>query len=126
MTIGRIFAISALCFGAALSVPAAAQAPAGAALRGSALFQQRCAACHSVAPGKTGVGPNLSGVVGRRAGSAAFNYSPAMKRAAVIWDAQNLDSYLAAPLRRIPGSRMPINVPRADERQSIIAFLRSK
>ena len=55
---------------------------AAAAPSGEALFQ-RCYACHSVDPAEQGLpGPNLAGVVGRRAGAqAGFDYSPAMRAA---------------------------------------------
>lgn len=127
MTIGHKVAILALSLGIAASATAGRAAPAaGDPVRGGTLFQQRCSACHSVAPGKVGAGPNLSGVYGRKAGSTAFNYSPAMKKSGLVWDVPTLDSYLASPAAKVPGSRMPINIAKADERQSIIAFLRTK
>jgi cytochrome c len=47
--------------------------------RGARAFQ-RCRACHSVRPGEDKLpGPNLRGVLGRRAGTlAGFRFSPAM------------------------------------------------
>jgi mono/diheme cytochrome c family protein len=45
--------------------PAAAGAPRQAAQDGQALFQQKCAACHTIGGGKL-VGPDLQGVVQRR------------------------------------------------------------
>ena len=44
------------------------------------LVYRKCQACHSLTPGKNGVGPSLAGIVGKKAGDVAgFNYSPAMK-----------------------------------------------
>ena len=58
--------------------------------------------------GKSGLGPNLVGVVGRTAGTlAGFNYSPALKASKLKWDEKALDEYLAAPTKKVPGSRMP-------------------
>lgn len=88
------------------------------------LFKQRCAVCHSVVAGKTGgVGPNLRGVVGRKSGATAFSYSPAMKKANLVWNQASLDRYLAGPTRAIPGTKMAIAVPDAAQRGEIIRYL---
>lgn len=86
-----------------------------------------CRACHSVQPGgKSGLGPNLVGVVGRTAGTlAGFNYSPALKASKLKWDEKALDEYLAAPTKKVPGSRMPISTPDPAKRAAIITYLKS-
>jgi cytochrome c len=85
-----------------------------------------CAACHS-ADGKNGLGPTLMGVYGRKAGSAAgFRYSPAMKKAATVWDDKSLDSFLADTQKAIPGNVMPFpGVPDAAQRAEIISYLKT-
>lgn len=45
-----------------LSAYAAAQVAEGDVAAGRRLVQARCSGCHSVEPGKAGVGPNFSGV----------------------------------------------------------------
>lgn len=91
--------------------------------RGETLFKQRCAMCHSIA-GKGGkLGPDLSSVVGRKAGAASFDYSPAMKASKIVWKPAALDTYLAAPMKMIPGSRMAIAVSKPDERRALIGYL---
>lgn len=95
-------------------------------VRGEALFKQRCAACHSVAPNGRSVGPSLFGVVGRKAASANFNYSPALKKSGLSWDATTLDRYIAAPTKTVPGTRMIISVPNASDRKAILSFLEMK
>jgi cytochrome c len=100
-------------------VAAAPPAPAG-----QAIFEQRCAGCHSIEPDDNEVGPGLAGVVGRKAGSAAgFDYSPALKAWGKEWTPAQLDQYLAGPQKLVPGTRMAIAVPAADQRQALIAYL---
>ncbi len=91
---------------------------------------QKCYSCHSVDPDETGLsGPNLFGVVGRRAAAlASFQYSPALKRAGaggLVWTEEALDRYLADPLEMISGTAMSFpGVRSAEERQAIIAYLK--
>jgi len=109
--------------GAAALIPALAPA-AAAGPDGAALFRQRCASCHSVAPGaKSPLGPNLSGVVGRRAATTQFNYTPALKNANLTWNRANLDRYLSGPTRMVPGTRMVITVSDPVQRGAILDFL---
>lgn len=106
--------------------PASAE---GDPARGARVFQ-RCYACHSVDPAETNLqGPNLSGVLGRRAGSlAGFDYSEAMEaagRAGVAWDARTLDAFMADPEALVPGTTMgPIRIPEPADRLDLIAYLR--
>lgn len=124
---------SGLVLGAALSfaaVPAqvsADPAPAKAdAAKGKLIFM-RCAACHNVKPGEPNkVGPNLSGVVGRKAGMAkGFNYSPAMKTAKVTWNEATLDKWLTRPAGVVPGTSMVFaGLPKPEDRKAVIAYLK--
>lgn len=84
-----------------------------------------CRACHMVDnSGKNGVGPNLHGVVGRVAGAApGFAYSPALKGSKLRWDAATLDQFIAAPGKKVPGTRMPIGMADPAKRAAIIAWL---
>ncbi|WP_313400791.1 c-type cytochrome [Stenotrophomonas sp.] len=84
-----------------------------------------CTACHSRDAGAPQrMGPNLRGVVGRKAGSnPGFDYSPALKASNITWDAAQLDAYLAAPAKHVPGTRMVIAVPDPARRQALIEYL---
>ena len=89
---------------------------------------RKCQACHSLDPGRTLIGPSLAGIFGRHAGSVAgFVYSPAMKKADIVWDEQTLDAYLAAPQKEVPGNRMPFpGLNSATDRADVIAFLHAQ
>lgn len=110
----------------ALALLAAAPfAQAGDAARGQALYQARCAACHSL--DFNGVGPAHRGVFGRLAGTAKgfANYSPALKASGLTWTEANLDRWLTNPEALVPGQAMGISLPDAGERADVIAFLRT-
>ena len=96
-----------LVAGAAAFVATAAQA-AGDAAAGKQVFQ-KCSICHSDAKGAPAkIGPNLFGVVGRKAGTfAGFNYSPAMKNSGITWTEAKLAAYANDPQKVVPGNRMP-------------------
>jgi cytochrome c len=96
----------------------------GNASHGKVLFQQRCAICHATSGTAGGIGPNLSGVYGRRSAATKFSYSPAMQKAGLTWDAPTLSSYLTSPGKKVPGARMTVSVPNASDRDDIIAFLK--
>jgi cytochrome c oxidase assembly protein Cox11 len=92
--------------------------------RGEALFAERCGACHALDRNK--IGPILSNVLGRKAGAApGYNYSPALREAAVRWSADTLDQWLADPRKFIAGARMPVRVLDPTARRDIIAYLNS-
>ncbi len=93
--------------------------------RGQALYQARCAACHSV--DFNGIGPAHRGVFGRLAGTAKgfTNYSAALKRSNITWNEASLDRWLADPEALVPGQAMGVSLSDAGERADVIAFLRT-
>lgn len=122
----RLFMVPAALGMAALGIGFTQQEAVGAP-SGDQLFRQRCAMCHSVDPARTlPLGPNLAKVVGRKAGSTTFAYSPQLKASGLTWDRATLDRYLAAPTRVVPGTKMVIAVPNAAERSALIAHLATK
>jgi nitrite reductase (NO-forming) len=96
----------------------------GDASAGRLVFR-KCQACHSIEPGKNMLGPSLAGVIGRKAGTeAGYNYSPAMKSADIVWNAQTLDQYLTDPAKVVPGNKMPFPGLKTDyDRADVIAYL---
>lgn len=99
-------------------------ASAGDAVRGKALYESRCIACHSADAHR--VGPAHRGVLGRKAGGAAgYEYSTALQASRLRWDARSLDAWLADPERVIPGQKMGYRVDAAQDRADLVAFLAS-
>lgn len=90
-----------------LLLPAPAAQAADALAAGRAAFK-RCANCHQVGPGaRSNFGPQLNGIIGRRAGSAPdFDYSPAFKKAGFTWNDKNLAAFLRDPDKVVPGNKM--------------------
>jgi cytochrome c len=105
--------------------------PAADLAAGEAAFA-RCQACHNATQGGAdGIGPNLFGVVGgpvmHRAG---FAYSDAMgthKAEAPTWGYDELDHFITAPARYVPGTKMSFaGIRDQNTRINLIAWLRSQ
>jgi cytochrome c len=126
----RIALFAALLVAASLPFgpPAAAQDAAA----GQRVFRTQCAACHTADEGgRNGVGPNLHGVVGRKAGSVqGFRYSANMQAKGgegFTWTEENLNAYIANPKAVVPQGSMPYAGLRNDQqRDDLIAFLKSQ
>jgi cytochrome c len=105
----------------------------GDATKGKAAFA-KCGICHQVGPGaKTLVGPELNGIVGRKAASIAdYPYSAGMKKLGeqgFVWTEENIDKWITDPKAMIPDSPMALafaGVPDAGERADIIAYLKTQ
>lgn len=98
--------LAALAGGAARAQDAAA-VKMGDPAAGEKVFSQ-CKACHQIGPNaKNAVGPELNGVVGRKAGTVAgYNYSAANKNSGLTWTPEELQVYLANPQGVIKGTKM--------------------
>lgn len=110
---------------------AAAQNAGGDAAAGQRVFNQ-CRACHTVdAGGRAGVGPNLHGVIGRRAAAIdGFRYSPSMRQRAeggLTWTEDNLRAYLRNPKEIVPAGTMSFPGLRNDQQlNDLMAYLRQQ
>jgi cytochrome c oxidase assembly protein subunit 11 len=95
------------------------------AVDGEKIFASRCAGCHAM--DKTVVGPPLDGVFGRKAAALpGYPYSPALEKAAIVWNAASLDKWLAGAQQDVPGALMPVSISDARTRADIIAYLQSE
>lgn len=103
--------------------PSAPAASPSATAEAPVAFAQ-CRSCHSVEPGKNGVGPTLFGIVGSKAGEVAgYNFSPALAKSGITWDRASLDTWLQGPMKMVPGTKMVLGQPDAAKRKEIIDYL---
>ncbi len=114
---------------AAFVVAAPFAASAQDAEAGAAVFK-KCGACHQVGPtAKNGLGPNLTCVDGRKAGTEeGFTYSEAVKNAGFTWDDEKLLSWMENDDKVIPGNKMifPAHIKDATDRANLLAYLKSQ
>jgi len=99
---------------------------AGDVENGKSKFTQ-CAACHTTGEGGPNMtGPNLYGVFGRKAGTAAnFSYSDGLKAAGWTWDAAHIDTWITDPKAMVTGTRMSfVGIKDAKDRADVIAYLK--
>jgi glucose/arabinose dehydrogenase/cytochrome c2 len=106
----------------------ASSALAADAVAGKTTFRAQCALCHSAEPNDNGgaQGPDLHGLIGRRAASAGqFSYTKPMRDSNLTWDAPTLDRFLASPTTVVPGSAMVVPLPNKDDRDNVIAYFQA-
>jgi len=100
---------------------------AGDPERGKAFFA-RCVICHKTArEAGSGLGPNLFGVGGRKAGGVVgFAYSTAMKNSAITWTEDKLEAYILNPKGTVPGNRMAFaGISNQEQARDVAAYLMS-
>ena len=93
-------------------------------------FGRQCAICHTIDKGgPNGFGPNLFGIVGRRAGTSPdFKYSNAFKTTATFeWSEGLLGHWISLPAVMVPGTTMGIFPGVAErDRDDIVAYVASQ
>jgi len=118
----QLAAVAVIC---SLSATAKAE---GDAANGENVFK-KCKICHQVGDGaKNQIGPALTGVIGRKAGTGeGFAYSPAMKAAGekgTVWDEETLGKYIENPRDFVPQNKMAFVGLKVDkDRADVIAYL---
>ncbi len=104
--------------------PETALAVNGDPVHGKLVFEKRCTGCHALQADREG--PRLAGVYGRKAGSVAgFTYSAGVKNLGVTWKDETLEKWLSDPDLMVKDNQMSFNVPKAQERLDVIAYLKS-
>lgn len=106
-------------------------ASAGSALAQDAAAGEKvfikCKACHQIGEGaKNAVGPVLSGVVGRPAGTyPEYAYSEANKGSGLTWDEATLKDYLKNPRAKVVGTKMIFpGLSKDEDIDNVIAYLK--
>jgi len=115
-------------FSAALAVMiTVGSAEAGDEKKGAKVFK-KCKACHTIKEGgKNRVGPNLYGIVGRKAAQVkGYKYSKAMKASDVTWDEATLDKFLTKPKKMMKKTKMAFSgLKKEKQRADLIAYLKA-
>lgn len=114
-----------LCLGLLPSVQLAVAADKSDELDGQLVYNNHCRTCHSTDAKDNRLGPNLHGILGRKAGSVkGFRYSPALEQSDIVWDRDNLDKFIADPESVIRGNKMQPygGITDAKRRAAIITF----
>jgi cytochrome c len=93
------------------------------------LATNHCAVCHTFDKGgPPGQGPNLFGLIGRKAASESnFTYSDGYSKAMTgkVWDEQLLDAWLTDVQAVAPGSAMVYSQDDPAKRLKIITYIKS-
>jgi cytochrome c len=111
---------------AALALGSSSVLAAGDAVAGKQVFATTCSVCHSTEPGVNKIGPSLAGILGSKSGGVSgYDFSPALKAANITWDETTLDKFLQNPAADVHGTKMFINVPSAENRANVIAYLKT-
>jgi cytochrome c len=95
--------------------------------KGQAAFVRQCAICHTIDKGgENRVGPNLFGVIGRRAGGVPdFKYTNAFRTTATFeWTEGLLGPWIALPAVMVPGTAMGVFPGVSDrDKDDIVAYV---
>jgi cytochrome c len=113
------------------------------ATKGEMVFK-KCMLCHRIGPDAANlIGPVLTGVIGRKAGTyPGYNYSPLMKAAGengLVWTEDNITNYLPDPSAFLKkfliekgkadlatgAAKMLFRLPSEQDRADVIAYLKT-
>jgi len=92
---------------------------------GAKVFK-KCLACHSIEKGGPNkIGPNIFGVLNRKAGSiSGYKYSKAMLAYGKVWSFEEMEGFLTKPKDWIKGTKMSfIGLKSAKDRAAVILYM---
>ena len=95
------------------------------ATEGAKVFK-KCLACHNIGKGDPNkIGPNIFGVINRRAGSVSdYKYSKAMLAYGKVWSFEEMNSFLTKPKDWIKGTKMSfVGLKNAKDRAAVILYM---
>ena len=117
----------AVCVALALAGVIAAASAGESVESGRQLYDRRCRSCHGgTGPADSPIGPDLSGIVGKKAGSQASGiHSRTAIDSGIVWNRESLRRFLSEPRREIPGSIMPAGVADPAELERLLDYLES-
>src|SRR5690349_2268313 len=96
------------------------------AAAGEKVFGQ-CRACHQIGPNaKNVIGPELNGVIGRKAGTVpGYSYTPANKNSGLTWDEETFETYIKNPQGVVKGTKMTFAGIKNDQQiKDLYAYLK--
>lgn len=128
MSVRRLAGLAGAAF---LLASPAFPALAADAAHGAQVFKGTCGVCHLAQPHPAvsdlamRIGPNLWGVVGRKAGTAPhFRYSPAMRQSGIVWTPDKLRPYIHEPQKTLPNIRMSfLGLKNMKDVEDVVAYL---
>jgi cytochrome c len=113
----KSFAVLALLAGSSLAANAAGDAKAGVGVF------KRCAVCHTNDKGGgDALGPNLFGIVGRKAATRpGYAYSAPLQKSGIVWSEVLIAKWVAGPARMVPGTKMAFGGITSKKQQADVA-----
>jgi cytochrome c len=115
-----------VCALAALAL-SASTGQAADVTKGQVAFVRQCAICHTIDKGgENRLGPNLFGIIGKRAGTAPeFKYTNAFRNTATFeWTEGLLGPWIALPAVMVPGTAMGVFPGVSDrDKDDIVAYV---
>ena len=122
------FVFKSVCVAFALAGLTVAASADESVESGRQLFDRRCRTCHGgTGPADSSIGPNLAGVLGKKAGTTAGGvHSRAPIDSGIVWDRESLRQFLSVPRRVIPDTIMPVGVADPAELERLLDYLESR
>lgn len=124
MTIRQTLSLFAVCIFMMAGTSALA---AGDAEKGKKIAK-KCKACHTLQEGgKNGLGPNLFGILDKKAGTVeGYKYSNALLASGITWDATTFVDFITKPKKVIKGTKMSFRGIKKDgQRADLLAYFKT-